>query len=79
MVPNHHWSVHTPDQILDYGPVYDFWTFMTERLNKILKNVNNNHWGGGRLEITMMRGFSRETQFETMVCLLSCFPLCDFH
>jgi hypothetical protein len=69
MKPNHHWSVHTPEQILDFGPVYDFWTFMTERLNKILKNINNNHWGGGRLEISMMRGFGRETQFETLVCV----------
>jgi len=67
MTPNHHWSVHTPDQILDFGPVYDFWTFMTERLNKILKSINNNHWGGGRLEVSMMRGFGRETQFETLV------------
>lgn len=66
MTPNQHWSVHTPDQIRDYGPVYNFWTFMTERLNKILKNINNNHWGGGRLEVSMMRGFGRETQFETM-------------
>ncbi|KZP32746.1 hypothetical protein FIBSPDRAFT_907050 [Athelia psychrophila] len=69
MTPNQHWSVHTADQILDYGPVYNFWTFMTERLNKILKNINNNHWGGGRLEVSMMRGFGRETQFETMVCI----------
>jgi hypothetical protein len=74
MTTNHHWSVHTPDQILDFGPVYDFWTFMTERLNKILKSINNNHWGGGRLEVSMMRGFGRETQFETLVspCLLLC-------
>ena len=69
MTPNHHWSVHTPDQILDFGPVYDFWTFMTERLNKILKSINNNHWGGGRLEVSMMRGFGRETQFETLVTI----------
>jgi hypothetical protein len=68
MKPNHHWSIHTPDQILDFGPFYEFWTFLTERLNKILKNVNNNNWGGGQLEICMLRAFGRDSQFETMVC-----------
>jgi hypothetical protein len=67
MKPNHHWAVHTADQIRDFGPMHDFWTFLTERLNKILKNVNNNNWGGGRLEISMMRAFGRDSQFETMV------------
>ncbi len=27
---NHHWSMHLQDQVLDYGPVYDFWTFLME-------------------------------------------------
>ncbi|KII89951.1 hypothetical protein PLICRDRAFT_571426 [Plicaturopsis crispa FD-325 SS-3] len=34
MKPNHHWSVHTPEQIRDYGPVYNFWCFLSERLNE---------------------------------------------
>ncbi|EIW80125.1 hypothetical protein CONPUDRAFT_155484 [Coniophora puteana RWD-64-598 SS2] len=33
--PNFHWATHLSDQILDYGPVYNFWAFLSERLNKI--------------------------------------------
>lgn len=67
MTPSFHWSVHTPDQIRDYGPVYDFWTFLTEWLNKVLKSLNNNHWTGGRLEVSMMCGFGRDAQFKTLI------------
>ena len=37
--PNHHWCTHLFDQILDYGPVYGFWSFTYERLNKSLGSV----------------------------------------
>lgn len=67
MKPNHHWSVHVPDQIEDFGPVYNFWAFLTERLNKILKNLNSNNWTGGALEISMMREFTRQSRVETLV------------
>ncbi|KAF8134171.1 hypothetical protein K438DRAFT_1499247, partial [Mycena galopus ATCC 62051] len=59
MKPNHHWAVHIPDQILDFSPVYTFWAFLTERLNKILKNLNGNNWTGGLLEVSMMCEFHR--------------------
>ena len=36
--PNFHWVVHIFDQIRDYGPVYNFWTFLFECLNKVLKS-----------------------------------------
>ncbi|KAJ7482502.1 hypothetical protein FB451DRAFT_1364546 [Mycena latifolia] len=55
--PNHHWAVHIPDQLTDYGPVYNFGAFLTERLNKPLKNLNSNNWTGGALEVSMMREF----------------------
>ncbi|KAJ7305470.1 hypothetical protein DFH08DRAFT_721207, partial [Mycena albidolilacea] len=67
MKPNHHWAVHIPDQILDFGPVYTFWAFLTERLNKILKNLNSNNWTGGRLEVSMMREFHRKVAFDAVV------------
>lgn len=67
--PNHHYSTHIGDQILDFGPVYSFWTFLTERLNKILKNTNTNNWTGGQVEISMMRQFSRDARQEGMVCI----------
>ncbi|KAJ7255557.1 hypothetical protein C8J57DRAFT_1721647 [Mycena rebaudengoi] len=50
MKPNHHWAVHVPDEVLDYGPLYSFWAFLTERLNK--------------LEASMMREFNRMAQLN---------------
>ncbi|KAJ7736047.1 hypothetical protein DFH07DRAFT_967007 [Mycena maculata] len=64
MKPNHHWAVHIPDQVLDYGPLYSFWAFLTERLNKVLKNLNSNNWSGGLLEVSMMREFHRMAQLD---------------
>ncbi|KAJ7059203.1 hypothetical protein C8F01DRAFT_1370784 [Mycena amicta] len=64
MKPNHHWAVHIADQILDYGPVYGFWAFLTERLNKVLKNLNINNWTGGMLEVSMMRQFHRIAKLD---------------
>jgi hypothetical protein len=67
MKPNHHWAVHVPAQIRDYGPVYGFWAFLTERLNKVFKNMNSNNWGGGLFEVSMMREFHRMKQLDAMV------------
>jgi hypothetical protein len=65
--PNHHWAVHIPDQILDYGPLYSFWSFLTERLNKVLKNLNSNNWSGGLFEVSMMQEFHRMAQLDGVV------------
>ncbi|KAJ7347830.1 hypothetical protein DFH08DRAFT_1001104 [Mycena albidolilacea] len=65
--PNHHWAVHVPDQVLDFGPIYGFWAFLPECLNKILKNLNTNNWGGGLLEVSMMREFHRMVQLDGML------------
>ena len=65
--PNHHFLVHLPAQIHDYGPVYGFWCFLGERLNKLLKSFKSNNWGGGQLEISMMREWGRDVQLHEMV------------
>ncbi|KAJ7870113.1 hypothetical protein B0H14DRAFT_2345831, partial [Mycena olivaceomarginata] len=67
MKPNHHWAVHVPNQVLDFGPIYGFWAFLPERLNKVLKNLNTNNWGGGLLEVSMMREFHQMAQLDGMV------------
>ncbi|KAF7368239.1 hypothetical protein MVEN_00144000 [Mycena venus] len=67
MKPNHHWAVHIPEQIVQYGPLNGFWAFLTERLNKILKNLNSNNWTGGRLEVSMMREFHRSTRITSVL------------
>ncbi|KIK81198.1 hypothetical protein PAXRUDRAFT_35943 [Paxillus rubicundulus Ve08.2h10] len=48
MKPNFHWAVHLTQQIQDFGPVYNFWAFLSERLNKVLKSSNSNNWTGGQ-------------------------------
>jgi hypothetical protein len=67
MKPNHHYAVHMPQQLRNFGPVYKFWTFLTEHLNKILKSYGSNFWGGGQLEISMMRSFNREVCVHNLV------------
>lgn len=66
MKPNFHWAVHLTQQIRDYGPVYIFWAFLSERLNKVLKSSNSNNWTGGQVEISMMREFMRAAQIDSM-------------
>jgi hypothetical protein len=67
MKPNHHFVVHLPQQICDYGPVYGFWCFLDERLNKLLKSFKSNNWGGGQLEVSMMCAWGRDVQMREMV------------
>ncbi|KAF8578426.1 hypothetical protein K439DRAFT_1621346 [Ramaria rubella] len=64
--PNYHFSVHLPAQIRDYGPVYGFWCFLDECLNKLLKSFKSNNWGNGNLEVSMMRGWGRDVQIRDM-------------
>ncbi|KAG1896635.1 uncharacterized protein F5891DRAFT_1192742 [Suillus fuscotomentosus] len=63
---NFHWAVHLRQQILDYGPVYNFWAFLSERLNKVLKSSNLNNWTGGQIEISMMREFAHGAQIDSL-------------
>ncbi|THH26684.1 hypothetical protein EUX98_g7505 [Antrodiella citrinella] len=42
--PNHHYATHVAECVRDFGPLHDFWSFLFERLNKVLKSFNtNNH------------------------------------
>ncbi|KAH9928238.1 hypothetical protein B0H21DRAFT_712161 [Amylocystis lapponica] len=54
-------------KIDDYGPVYGFWTFLTERLNKVLKSYSTNNHDGGELEVTFFRAFSRDVRLRTLL------------
>ena len=75
--------MHIIDQIRDYGPVYNFWSFLSERLNKILKNMNSNNKVAGELEVSMMREFFRYTKMNHLVYFITLFIflhllLCSF-
>ena len=77
--PNFHWVTHIFDQILDYGPVYGFWTFVFERLNKVLKSYLTNNRGGGELEMTFCREFMRNANLRRLVgYLLIFFSFCTY-
>lgn len=44
--PNHHYATHMALCVRNYGPLYEFWTFLFERLNKVLKSYKTpNHAG----------------------------------
>ena len=65
--PNFHWVCHVTDQIRDYGPVYGFWSFLYERLNKLLKSYNTNNHGGGEIETTFLREHVRDSRIRDLV------------
>lgn len=55
------------DQIRDFGPVYGFWSFTIERLNKVLKSYRTNNRNGGELEVTFLREFFRDVRLRELV------------
>ena len=67
MKPNHHWVVHIFDQIRDFGPVHSFWTFLFERLNKLLKGYNTNNHAGGEIEVSFFCEFHRDVQLRDIL------------
>ncbi|KAF7359564.1 alcohol dehydrogenase [Mycena venus] len=65
--PNFHWITHIFDILRDFGPVYGFWTFLFERLNKLLKDYDTNNHGGGELEVTFFREFHRDANLREVI------------
>lgn len=60
--PNHHFAIHTAESVRDYGPFHEFWTFLFERLNKVLKSYKSNNHGHGELETSFFREYHRTIQ-----------------
>lgn len=56
---------------MDYEPVYGYWAFPMERLNKILKSYKTNSHASGELEVTFMREFQRDVRLREMIVSLS--------
>ncbi|KAL6299063.1 hypothetical protein BKA93DRAFT_830185 [Sparassis latifolia] len=69
--PNHHYSIHTTECVHDFGPLHDFWSFLYERLNKVLKSYNTNNHGDGELETTFFAEFHRTTASARVVNLMA--------
>ncbi|KAI0363300.1 hypothetical protein BV20DRAFT_1058164 [Pilatotrama ljubarskyi] len=72
--PNHHYATHTAEFIRDYGPLRGYWTFVFERLNKILKAYETNNHEGGEIECTFFREFYRTAQLHRMITQGLLFP-----
>lgn len=67
MRPNHHYSTHVSDYVLDFGPLREFWTFLFERINKILKSYKANNHADGEVEVTFFREFHRTVRIARLV------------
>jgi hypothetical protein len=67
--PNHHYAIHTPEFVRDYGPLTEFWTFLFERMNKVLKSFKTSNHAGGELETSFFREFLRTVRESRRVCL----------
>ncbi|KAJ7748675.1 hypothetical protein B0H16DRAFT_1319717 [Mycena metata] len=65
--PNHHYATHTAENVRDYGPLQEFWTFLFERINKVLKSYNSSNHSGGELETSFFREFHRTVQTSRIV------------
>ncbi|CDO71994.1 hypothetical protein BN946_scf184943.g29 [Trametes cinnabarina] len=65
--PNHHYATHTAEFVRDYGPLRGYWTFIFERLNKILKSFRTNNHEGGEIEVTFFREFHRAANLNRVL------------
>ncbi|KAL6307236.1 hypothetical protein BKA93DRAFT_926583 [Sparassis latifolia] len=65
--PNHHYATHTAEFVRDYGPLREFWTFLFERMNKVLKSYRTSNHAGGELECSFFREFHRTVQTSRLL------------
>ncbi|KAI0676009.1 hypothetical protein C8Q78DRAFT_1150337 [Trametes maxima] len=68
--PNHHYATHVPDFALKFGPLHEFWSFLFERLNKVLKSFNANNRSDGELETTFFAEFHRTAGSSRVVAFM---------
>ena len=65
--PNHHYATHISECVRNFGPLHDFWTFLYERLNKVLKSYKTNNHGQGDLETTFFNDFQKTCHISRLV------------
>lgn len=73
--PNHHYSIHVADCARNFGPLHDFWTFLFERLNKVLKSFKANNHTNGEIETTFFKEFHRTCETSRVICALRANPV----
>lgn len=67
LTPVFHLSEHNEQNILRFGPVYDWWGFPFEQHNGFLKKFRHNGKAHGELECTMSRGWMKYTLVSNLV------------
>ncbi|KIJ06688.1 hypothetical protein PAXINDRAFT_158658 [Paxillus involutus ATCC 200175] len=72
--PNHHYACHTATYARNFGPLNGFWTFLFERLNKVLKSFKTNNHASGELETTFFNEFHRTCQSSRLTYSLLRMP-----
>ncbi|KIK16848.1 hypothetical protein PISMIDRAFT_25032 [Pisolithus microcarpus 441] len=77
--PNHHYATHVADCTCNFGPLHDFWTFLFERLNKVLKSFKANNHSNGELETTFFKEFHRTCETSRLIYGLHINPVKSFH
>jgi hypothetical protein len=65
--PNHHYATHVANCARNFGPLNNFWTFLFEHLNRVLKSFNTNNHGQGELETTFFSEFQKTCQTSQLV------------
>lgn len=73
--PNFHWAAHQVEQLYNFGSMSNFWCFLPERLNGVLKNINSNFWKHGVMESTFMHGFLADSAVLRIVVLTYIFSM----
>ncbi|KAH9849302.1 hypothetical protein BC628DRAFT_1300549, partial [Trametes gibbosa] len=66
IVPNHHLALHLPDFMRLFGPVQSWRSFVFERFNYILQNINSN-LTFGEMEGTFMKTSCRAANLKPML------------
>ncbi|KAG2047579.1 hypothetical protein BDR06DRAFT_976625 [Suillus hirtellus] len=69
--PTHYWVTHIFDQLQDYGPVYNFWMFLFECLNKVLKSYSMNNHSNGKIKVMFMHAFQKDVALCDMLANLN--------
>ncbi|KAG1752356.1 uncharacterized protein EDB91DRAFT_1243135 [Suillus paluster] len=72
--PNHHFATHIGACVRNFGPLHDFWTFLFERLNKLLKSYKSNNHSNGALETTFFMEFHRTCELGQLTYTLQHYP-----
>ncbi|KAG1893909.1 uncharacterized protein F5891DRAFT_985452 [Suillus fuscotomentosus] len=72
--PNHHFVTHVGACVRNFGPLNNFWTFLFERLNKLLKSYKTNNHSNGALETTFFMEFHRTCELGRLTYTLQHYP-----